>query len=167
MSRRPKPTRLHVIENTGRPSRMQKHEPKPPLTQPEPPDFLDPYAKEEWARLTPYLYQCGILTELDVDMLACLCQSYARWRDAEDVLAEFAKSDPRFRGLLIRTTSKGEKGGGNTIQNPLIGIARQSMRDYLRLAAEFGLTPAARTRISTESVLVAQGVIDPAEKYFR
>jgi phage terminase small subunit len=90
-----------------------------------------------------------------------------RWRNAEEVFAEFVKADPRFRGLLIRTSSKGEgKGGGNTIQNPLIGIARSAMRDYLKFAAEFGLTPAARSRISTESILVAKGLVDPAEKYF-
>jgi P27 family predicted phage terminase small subunit len=44
-------------------------------------------------------------------------------------------------GLMIRTTN------GNAVQNPLIGVANKAMADMVRYAAEFGMTPSARSRI--------------------
>jgi phage terminase small subunit len=43
---------------------------------------------------------------------------------------------------LIKTSS------GDAAQNPLIGIARRAAADMVRYAGEFGMSPAARARIS-------------------
>ncbi len=45
-------------------------------------------------------------------------------------------------GLIVMTKS------GNLIQNPLVGTANKAMADMVRYAAEFGMTPSARTRVS-------------------
>ena len=37
---------------------------------------------------------------------------------------------------------------GHMIQNPLVGVANKAMNDMVRFAAEFGMTPAARSRVS-------------------
>jgi P27 family predicted phage terminase small subunit len=37
---------------------------------------------------------------------------------------------------------------GEAVQNPLVSIVRKHAGDVVRYAAEFGLTPAARSRIS-------------------
>jgi phage terminase small subunit len=39
---------------------------------------------------------------------------------------------------------------GNAIQNPLIGTANKAASDMVRYAAEFGMTPSARARISAQ-----------------
>ena len=64
-------------------------------------------------------------------------------------------------GLIIRTQ------GGNAIQNPLVGTANKAMADMMRYAAEFGMTPSARTRIWAEgegspegSVLAERGLCE-------
>jgi len=36
---------------------------------------------------------------------------------------------------------------GNAIQNPLVGIANKAMADMVHFAIEFGMTPAARSRV--------------------
>jgi len=57
-------------------------------------------------------------------------------------LARIAKDDPSMRGLLVKSSD------GNARRNPLIKIAGDAASDMLRAAAEFGLTPVARSRIS-------------------
>jgi P27 family predicted phage terminase small subunit len=79
----------------------------------------------------------GLLTVLDIHILAIYCTAYAEWREAEEKLAEARKRDPVTRGLLV---------DGRV--NPILKIARNAAQDMLRFAAEFGATPAARTRIS-------------------
>ena len=44
--------------------------------------------------------------------------------------------------VIVKTKS------GNLIQNPLVGVANKAMADMVRYAAEFGLTPSARTRVA-------------------
>jgi P27 family predicted phage terminase small subunit len=82
------------------------------------------------------------LTALDTPVLAAYCQSYARWVAAERILARLAVEDPDTQGLTIMGTM------GSPMVNPMLKIARLSAADVLRFAAEFGFSPAARTRIS-------------------
>ena len=161
---RNKPTALKIIDGTLR--RSTVNEAKPARELPECPEFLDGYAKFKWGVLAEKLFALGLLSAFDGDALGCYCQAYARWRHAEEALADFVKADPRFRGLVIRTAPKGEgKGGGNTIQNPLVGIANKAMADMMRYAIEFGLTPSARARINVDAAQA--GEADPSDKYFR
>ena len=48
------------------------------------PKWLLPEAKEEWKRLSEKLNQMGVLTEVDRSAFAAYCQSYARWKEAQD-----------------------------------------------------------------------------------
>lgn len=63
---------------------------------------------------------------------------------AERALTEMGKADKLTGGLMIRTKN------GNAIQNPLVGTANKAMADMMRYAVEFGMTPSARTRVSSE-----------------
>jgi P27 family predicted phage terminase small subunit len=141
--RRPKPTYLRLV--TGNPGRrpINGNEPKPESTVPEPPPELLDDARKEWDRLAVPLSKLGLLTELDRGVLAALCQAYGRWVVAERGIAALALRQPTLQGLLIKTTN------GNMIQNPLVGIANKAFADYVRYAGEFGMTPSARSRIST------------------
>jgi P27 family predicted phage terminase small subunit len=97
-----------------------------------------------------------MLTGLDRAALAAYCQAYGRWITAERALGEMAKRDQLTAGLLVKTTN------GNAIQNPLVGTANKAMSDMVRYAAEFGMTPSARSRINAEG----QQEHDPAERFF-
>jgi P27 family predicted phage terminase small subunit len=112
-----------------------------PAKPPEAPGFLSEEAKAEWARVVPQLRVLGLLTELDIAPLAAYCASFARWVAAERILATLAAEDPETQGFTVKGTL------GCPMVNPMLKIARASAQDMLRYAAEFGFSPAARTRI--------------------
>ncbi|QDC10085.1 phage terminase small subunit P27 family [Oceanicola sp. D3] len=138
---KPIPTQVKLVTGTARAHRLNPQEPMPMPEVPEPPDHLNEDARAEWARIADELSALGILTRLDRGSLAAYCQAYGRWRQAEQALARMAERDATTDGLMIRTKS------GNLIQNPLVGSANKAMADMMRYAAEFGLTPSARSRV--------------------
>ena len=153
--RKPKPTHLRVIGGNAGKRPINEREPVPARALPTPPPELSDDAKVEWGRVSEELYRIGLLTGIDRGTLAAYCQAYGRWMQAERAIAEMAKRDPLTGGLMIKTTN------GNAIQNPLIGTANKAMSDMVRYAAEFGMTPSARSRIKAE----AREEEDPADKY--
>ena len=158
--RKPKPTHLKLV--TGNPGKraLNENEPKPEPSLPSPPPHLDDEAKVEWGRVSEQLYALGCLSKIDRAALAAYCQAYARWVRAEQAIAGMAKRDELTRGLMIKTTN------GNAISNPLVGVANKAMADMVRYAAEFGMTPSARSRIDADAAGRAARD-DPADKYFR
>jgi P27 family predicted phage terminase small subunit len=141
---RPIPTHLKLLRGNPGHQKLNKDEPQPqvPAEVPEPPRFLSGYAADEWWRVAPELHRLGLLTVLDVGAFAAYCVAYAHWRTAEEALAEMAKRDATTSGLLIKTSS------GDAAQNPVVGIARRAAADMVRFASDFGMSPAARARIS-------------------
>jgi P27 family predicted phage terminase small subunit len=140
--RKPKPTYLKLV--TGNPGKrpLNRTEPKPARNLPTAPDFLYDEAKAEWRRVAGELHRLGLLTTVDRAALAAYCQCYARWKIAERCLAEIAARDGLTTGLLVKTKS------GDAAQNPLVWTANRAMADMVRYAAEFGMTPSSRTRLS-------------------
>ena len=129
-----------------------------PADMPECPDFLHAYAKEEWASIAPALYGMGVLTDMDQKALAGYCQAVARWRQAEELLSQAATDDKDKLGAMVATTD-----AGNKVQSVLLTVANGAMRDMLRFAAEFGMTPSARARIEGKR---GAGPDAPRSKYF-
>ena len=137
--------------------KLPENEPQPVVHIPPIPGHLDAYAEEEWNRVCQVLFNVGILTDIDGAALGAYCQSYSRWRLAEETLASMAENDETTKGLLIRTTN------GNAIQNPVVGIANKAAADMVRYAAEFGMTPSARSRLS---IIGRPAGTDAAEAFF-
>jgi P27 family predicted phage terminase small subunit len=142
--RKPKPTSTKLV--AGNPGRRPLNEAEAVLETalPEAPAELTPDAREEWARVSEELYVAGLLKRIDRVALASYCQAYGRWAQAERAIAKMAEKDTLTGGLMIKTSN------GNAIQNPLVGIANKAMADMVRYAAEFGMTPSARSRITAE-----------------
>lgn len=130
-----------------------------PASAMKPPMHLLPEAKAEWKRLAPSLKLLGILSELDVGAFAAYCQAYARWVQAEKLLAKLADQDPTGMGATLIKTR-----GGGVMPNPLVWVARNAASDMVRYAAEFGFTPSARTRIQYQPPPQSEPSI--ASKYF-
>ena len=91
------------------------------------------------------LHRLKLLTKVDCAPLAAYCYAYGQWRMAAEALARMAANDPIMNGQIIKTKY------GDAAANPLVSIARKHAGDMVRFAAEFGLTPAARTHISAGS----------------
>ena len=132
--RKPKPTALKLLE--GNPGKRQLNMNEPRFAQkmpPECPDWLEEEAQAEWNRLSETLFEMGILTDLDVAPFAAYCQAYARWREAEEFISK--------HGSIVKTKT------GYWQQVPQVSIAHTNQKAMLQAAAEFGLTPSARSRI--------------------
>jgi P27 family predicted phage terminase small subunit len=124
---------------------INNHEPKPELAALPPPcpEFLDDYARAEWKRVAPELFRLRLLTRVDVAVLAAYCFSYSQWRTAAETLKAMGANDPVMHGLLVKTEAAG------VTANPLVWIAKGALRDMVRYASEFGMTPASRSTIAT------------------
>ena len=101
------------------------------------PDHLDEGAKKEWKRLVPVLRRMKVLTEADWMALANLCQTWSTLVKAQEKLTEM--------GILYKSPS------GYVMQSPLLAIVNQCVDTITKLSREFGLTPAARSRIITQT----------------
>lgn len=120
---------------------INQREPKPPADPPKPPKWLGKYALEEWRRVASTLHSIGTVSAIDGSMLAAYCEAFGRYRQAVEDLDKMASGDDVTHGVVFKTKE------GNAIQNPQVGAVNVLRRDALRLAAEFGLTPSARTQI--------------------
>ena len=137
-----KPTQLKLLTGTARDHRLNPREPQPEVICPRAPEHLTTAARAEWDRIVVELMALQLVSNLDRGTLGAYCQAYGRWSAAETALARMAERDTVTEGLIVKTKS------GNLIQNPLVGAANNAMADMVRYAAEFGLTPSARSRVS-------------------
>jgi P27 family predicted phage terminase small subunit len=99
-------------------------------------------ARREWDRIAPGLFLFRLLSEADIMVLAAYCTSYARWKTAVEAFERVAELDPTMDGLLVRGSE------GQAKPNPLVKIISEAASDMLKFAAEFGFSPAARSRIA-------------------
>ena len=89
--------------------------------------------------------QMGVLTEVDMAAFAAYCQSYARWKEAEEFITQ--------HGTMIRTPN------GYLQQVPQVSIAQTNLKIMLKFWEQFGLTPSARSRI-----VGGEGSSDPTDE---
>ena len=139
--RKPKPTALKLVTGNAGKRPLPKNEAVLDLAEPIPPAFLCDDAKVEWGRVCSMLYRAGLMTDADRAALGAYCQAYGRWAQAERALGRMAALDKENKALTVKTIQ------GNAINNPLVGIANKAMSDMVRYAAEFGMTPSARSRV--------------------
>ena len=99
---------------------------------------LVPAAAAFWDRVTPALVAAGRLAPEQADTFAILCRLYADVRQLEDQV---------FAEGWITATDKGQS------VSPVARLLRDSRRDFVTLAREFGLTAAAASRIPHEVTL--------------
>jgi P27 family predicted phage terminase small subunit len=132
--RKPKPTALKLLEgNPG--NRPIPDVPEPRRIAPKCPSWLSKEAKREWKRIAPELERLGLLTQIDATALAAYCTAYARWREAEEIIAK--------EGMTYENERL-----GRIAQRPEVAIARQMMAQVRAFCTEFGLTPSARGRMT-------------------
>jgi P27 family predicted phage terminase small subunit len=124
---------------TGNPGKrpLNDTEPNPAPAVPDCPPELGPVAHREWDRLVGELAALRLLTNLDRAALAAYCGAYALWAESMEAIQKF--------GTMVKSPS------GYPIQSPYVAIANRQAEIMMRIASEFGFTPASRSRISTPS----------------
>ncbi len=131
---RPTPTRLAAVRGFPGKRRPNDQEPEPPSspTVPVCPEWIGDYGRALWAQQAPISHQIGTLTDADVPAFTAWCEAWDTYRRAVEALRE---------SLTHVTHTNGETA------RPEATLRKQALADWTRLAAEFGLTPASRTRI--------------------
>jgi len=135
--RRPHPTSAKVLRGTFRKDRTNTKEPQPPARTPRRPTWLDAVAAEHWKVLVPILNRMKVLTSADGPALAAGCAAYSEYRAAYKVLSEQGQT------YSVVTDS-----GTVHRKRPENEIAASAFQRYRSMLIEFGLTPAARTRVN-------------------
>jgi P27 family predicted phage terminase small subunit len=148
--RKPKPPEVHELN--GNPSKIKNlaarkaAAPKPDVSVPSCPTWLDGIARTEWRRVCPELSKIGLLTQVDRTALAGYCAAYSRWVRAEIAIQEkfelINNVSTRTNGLTQKVGRRGH------IKMPEVDIAKDALNQVRQFCAEFGLTPSARARMT-------------------
>lgn len=133
----PKPTQLRILDG-GHPERINHDEPVPRPNLPElPAEVDDPRLREVWDKTVAELDGMGLATAADEDSLLCFCLAVVGLRRTAALLKR-QDYNPVIPGLH-----------GGPVSNPLKRDYRHDAAVIRAFAQEFGLTPSARSRITT------------------
>jgi P27 family predicted phage terminase small subunit len=145
--RKPKPTRLKEITGNFGGKPLNVAEPRPPLlkSMPNPPHHFDRVAIREWNTMGPVLGNLGLLTEIDITAFAIYCDAFSRWVQSSTMLR---------KGLIVVS-----KNGVQT-PSPFLSIQARAIEQMSRFLTEFGMTPAARSKIRVD---ISTSLPEPTE----
>lgn len=134
--RKPVPTELKKQRGTDRPDRGVDNEAQFPIPSRmySPPENLNEWGEKAWRYYGKLLLDAGLFTDADRMAMELLCQSYGRWIEAERNVA--------LTGTVLTSDR------GNFYTNPYLHVANKAWDQIKRMLAEFGLTPAERTRVA-------------------
>lgn len=104
---------------------------------PSAPRWMSLEAKRQWRRLAPRLFKTGLLTEVDGVGLAMLCEAIGQYVEGKEIVER--------EGTIAISDQ------GNVYQHPAVGLMKTARAEVLKWAREFGMTPAARSRINVET----------------
>jgi len=133
--KKPVPTQLKIIRGTDQPCRVKKNEPKPNDNRIYMPFKLSPAASKQWTKIVKELKEAKLLTNIDTQALGMYCEAYATWMNAQKMI--------QTHGVVVKSKN------GFPVQSPFFHVANKSFDQMKGLLIEFGMTPSARTRVST------------------
>lgn len=137
MVRGRKPEPIESRKARGNPQhRRMPNAPKYMTRLTDPPEFLDELGKRVWRELAVQMNTVkGLLTAADAPAFALMCEAYAQ--------AVTLKRAIDHEGGMTMTSPK-----GFLMLRPEVNQYNKAVATYLKYAAEFGLTPSSRSRIS-------------------
>jgi P27 family predicted phage terminase small subunit len=129
----PKPTALRLMQGNPGHRPFPRGEPKAAISAPQPPCGLLAAEKRVWNRVAGRLVESKIMTVLDQDALRLYCQAAVRYERAIKAV--------RKHGIVVSNRF------GQPVLSACWQAAQQEARLMERLLAQFGMTPAGRTRV--------------------
>lgn len=162
MGRRgPTPTPTEILKRRGsREVSKRVNEPKPDHGA-RCPAWLDKDAKTVWQQLAKELNALGVLTKVDTNALARYCRLFVRWKQCDMFIRKYGETYPTGYKLDANGVNKAT----SFQQFPEVGIINKIGPQLVKLEQEFGLTPAARTRIAVDVSESKQ--CDDTERFFK
>ena len=156
---KPLPSNVHALR--GNPSKKPLGQLlddfKPEVEIPDFPVWIWPEAKKEWKRITVELERYGLVSRLDRAALVLYCQAWAKLTWAERMLTRAMKAAEEARlqceqdgkeytggdGMMVKTAN------GNFTYSHHWVVGKHAASEVKRYLDLFGLSPSARSRVST------------------
>lgn len=139
----PLPSTMKRARGTYRPCRESPAEPRGTAGVPEPPAGLDARERAEWDAIGQRLAAMGVLQ-----------------REQGDALELLVRAKVRYLRLAAKVREMGEvlaDAKGDLYRNPHAIAMEKAEVEFRRLLLEFGLTPAAATRVRADGEQAAEG----------
>lgn len=146
------PTAIKIAMGNPGKRPLNKNEPQPAKTIPPCPPGLSAESSAAWGRLSVLLHNLGVLTELDAMALERLCDCYAEILSCRRLIKK--------NGRTYKTI--GTTGSVVIKANPAVGQLSDADRRFKGYLVEFGMTPAARTKVRVEG----EKEKDPLDEFF-
>lgn len=148
--RRAVPSGMKMLRGNPGKRALPDNEPQPPAGVPDPPEHLSAAAAQAWWRFAATLEQMRVLTKADWAALEGLCETYAELKAAGAVSRRYQRVKTKSGGYMWRV-------------HPAVSVRQDADRRFRAWLVEFGLTPAARTKVRVRG---EEKPTDPAAKYF-
>lgn len=142
-----KPTRLKKLQ--GNPSRrpLPQKEPQYQVGLPERPRWLKGLAGKCWSSLTPLLLQAKVATIGDAVALEMVCDAYMEYRAARAKVLKLGMTYEQK--ILVREDEDSHTEVLQIRERPEVKIASDAWKRLRSGLAEFGLTPASRSKVES------------------
>lgn len=164
--RRPLPTNVHQLR--GNPS----HKPlaqllddvvRPEVSVPRAPAHFDDVALAEWRRITPHLRTLGLISQIDRAALTAYCDAWSEYVWACERIKALNDQEPPKERTGERGRVWDTPSGYKQISVP-IQIRNRAAEQLAKFLAEFGMSPAARSRVTASDPQIAlPGLEKPQE----
>ena len=128
----PKPTQLLKLTGSWR-AKTRQGEPEAPRGKPKPPQWFDANQRDGWKWLVEQLESMNLLHLADRATMVLFAEAWGEFVEAVKAI--------RKDGRTVTTAR------GGTAMHPMIRVKNQAADRINRMAQQFGLSPAARTRV--------------------
>jgi P27 family predicted phage terminase small subunit len=153
----PKPAELKALEGGRghRPINLDQTF-RPEVGAPQIPKWVSKEGRKAWKRLQTELLHYNVLSKVDQDAFAMLCQTIGRIEQVERAIngrmaLRLEEGKEAAEALLDFTPNKGMQ-----VQSAIYQVLNREQAKLNSLLSEFGLTPAQRARVSTALRVQAQ-----------
>jgi P27 family predicted phage terminase small subunit len=137
--RKPTPTAIRELRGNPGKRALPANEPQVEPSMPIYPSYFTDDQRDAWNDLAERLFGMKVLADGDSTALELLVVAYTEWRYAVATVEE--------EGSVYCTTT--ENGDKMYRARPEVAIASDAWRRLSSMLREFGLTPSARTKVST------------------
>ena len=158
--RKPTPTVLKLLQGNPGKRPLKLDEFRPAVEIPKPPAHVrdSKEAAKEWRRVTAELARYGLISQVDRAALVFYVVNWARHCEAEEMIKKAAEASGGS-GLFVKTPN------GYPVQSPWVAVSNKSMELCRVFLAGFGMTPAARTRVTPSTPQMSLPGIEQKEGF--
>lgn len=140
---KPLPANVHLLR--GNPSKLSASQLRegvsPDVEIPDCPKHLKGDALKEWKRVSAELEKLGLISKIDRAALSLYCTAWGRHVHAEKKLNDLGPES-----YVSETPNKFE------VQSAWLNISNKAMEQCIKYMAEFGMSPAARSRVTPSEI---------------